>query len=131
MKTTPGMNTCSPILIVLQPVISSGVVSGVNWMRLNFAPSTCAIARPSSVFALPGRALDQDVALRERCDEQQVDGMPLADDDLADLVPRAVAQVDEVLVWTCLHVRHLPLLDRSPTRTILAVSAKCLPSGAV
>ena len=36
------------------PVSSAGVVSGVNWMRLNFAPSMCAVARASSVFALPG-----------------------------------------------------------------------------
>ena len=36
------------------PLSSLGVVSGVNWMRLNDAPSMCAIARASSVFALPG-----------------------------------------------------------------------------
>ena len=70
-------------------MISSGAVSGVNWIRLNCAPSTCAIARPSSVFALPGRPFDQNVAVRERGDEQQVDGLVLADDDLPDLLARA------------------------------------------
>ena len=70
MKTTPGMNTCSPILTASRPVISSGVVSGVNWMRLNFAPSTWAIARPEQRLRATGWALDQDVALRERGDEQ-------------------------------------------------------------
>ena len=40
--------------IALTPVSSAGVVSGVNWMRLKVAPSMCAVARASSVFALPG-----------------------------------------------------------------------------
>ena len=54
VNTAPGMKTFSPIFTVLTPVISSGEVSGVNWMRLNWAPSTWAMARQSSVFALPG-----------------------------------------------------------------------------
>ena len=44
------------------------------------------------------RALDQDVTLGECSDEQQVDGLPLPDDDLADLLACAVAKVDQVLV---------------------------------
>ena len=87
MKTAPGTKTCSPARIVLTPVSSAGVVSGVNWMRLNVAPSMCAVARASSVFALPGRPFEQHVAARERCDEQQLDGAVLADDDLRDLRP--------------------------------------------
>ena len=67
-------------------------------MRLNFAPSMCAVARASSVFALPGRPLEQDVSACERGDEQQLDGALLADHDLRDLGLRALAQVDEALV---------------------------------
>ena len=70
---------------MLKPVTSSGDRSGVNWIRLNCAPRTCAIARASSVFALPGRPFDQDVAVRERGDEQQVDGAVVPHHHLADL----------------------------------------------
>ena len=36
------------------PVMSDGIRSGVNWMRLNFSSSTCARVWMSSVFASPG-----------------------------------------------------------------------------
>ena len=36
------------------PVMSDGIRSGVNWMRLNTRPSVCAIVRTSSVLAVPG-----------------------------------------------------------------------------
>ena len=38
----------------LPPVTSLGIRSGVNWMRLNVAPSTCASVRTSSVLPRPG-----------------------------------------------------------------------------
>jgi hypothetical protein len=37
------------------PVMSLGIRSGVNWMRLNSRPSTWAMVRTSSVLAVPGR----------------------------------------------------------------------------
>ena len=36
------------------PVMSEGMRSGVNWMRLKLSPSVCAIVRTISVFAVPG-----------------------------------------------------------------------------
>src|ERR1019366_8841129 len=37
------------------PVISLGIRSGVNWMRLKTRPSVCAMVRTSKVLAVPGR----------------------------------------------------------------------------
>ena len=37
------------------PVMSLGIRSGVNWMRLNTRPRVCAMVRTSSVLAVPGR----------------------------------------------------------------------------
>ena len=37
------------------PVISEGIRSGVNWMRLKMSPRVCAMVRTSSVLAVPGR----------------------------------------------------------------------------
>ena len=41
-------------LNTLVPVISAGIRSGVNWMRLNSEPSTAARVRASNVFPNPG-----------------------------------------------------------------------------
>ena len=37
------------------PVMSDGIRSGVNWMRLKTSPSVWASVRTSSVLAVPGR----------------------------------------------------------------------------
>ena len=37
------------------PVMSEGIRSGVNWMRLKTRPSVCAMVRTISVFAVPGK----------------------------------------------------------------------------
>ena len=37
------------------PVMSDGIRSGVNWMRLKTRPRVCAMVRTSSVLAVPGR----------------------------------------------------------------------------
>ena len=37
------------------PVMSEGIRSGVNWMRLKARPSVCAMVRTISVFAVPGK----------------------------------------------------------------------------
>ena len=36
------------------PVMSEGIRSGVNWMRLNTRPRVCAMVRTISVLADPG-----------------------------------------------------------------------------
>src|SRR2546422_3138782 len=59
-KIGPGANTicrrpvAASSLMMSVPVMSDGIKSGVNWMRLNFRSSTCASVAMSSVFARPG-----------------------------------------------------------------------------
>ena len=47
---------------------------------------------PEQRLRAPGRPLEEDVPVRERRDEQQLDRALLADDDLRDLGLRALAQ---------------------------------------
>ena len=65
------------------PVMSDGIRSGVNWMRLNFRSSTCASVAMSSVLARPGHADDQAVAADEERQQHQLDDVALPDDQLA------------------------------------------------
>ncbi len=67
------------------PVMSDGIRSGVNWMRLNLRSSTWASVRISSVFARPGHADDQAVAADEQRQQHLMDDLLLADDQLAQL----------------------------------------------
>src|SRR5580765_6189703 len=59
-KIGPGANTIwrRPLpgssWMMSVPVMSDGIRSGVNWMRLNRSSSTCASVAISSVFARPG-----------------------------------------------------------------------------
>ena len=79
------------------PVMSDGMRSGVNWMRLKTRPSVCAIVRTISVFAVPGKAGDQAVAADEQRDEDLVEHFFLPDDHLADLREDAVAHRMEAI----------------------------------
>ena len=54
VKTAPGTNCSSPIFLTVVPTMWPGVVSGVNWIRLNCTPSTRATPAAISVFATPG-----------------------------------------------------------------------------
>ncbi len=58
-KIGPGANTIArrPLAsswMMSVPVMSDGIRSGVNWMRLNLRSSTFASVATSSVFASPG-----------------------------------------------------------------------------
>ena len=67
------------------PVISEGIRSGVNWMRLNVR---CKIARnraDQKRLGEPGHADEQTMAATKEADEQLLDDLLLADDDFADL----------------------------------------------
>ena len=61
MKTGPGTNcrTRFPVArsssMISVPVMSEGMRSGVNWMRLKERPRVLAMLRTSSVLARPGR----------------------------------------------------------------------------
>ena len=68
------------------PVMSDGIRSGVNWMRLNSRPSVCAMVRTSSVLAVPGMPGDQAVAAHEQGDQHLFEHLVLADDHLAHLL---------------------------------------------
>ena len=67
------------------PVMSDGIRSGVNWMRVNFRSSTLASVAMSSVFASPGHADDQAVAADEERQQHELDDVALADDPLVQL----------------------------------------------
>ena len=77
-KIGPGANTicrrpvAASSLMMSVPVMSDGIRSGVNWMRLNLSSSTRASVWIRSVFARPGHADDQAVA----ADEQRQQHLP-------------------------------------------------------
>ena len=73
------------------PVMSDGIRSGVNWMRLKTRPSVCAMVRTISVLAVPGKPGDQAVAADKQRDQNLIEHFFLADDHLADLRQDAVA----------------------------------------
>ena len=72
-------------------MISSGDVSGRELDALELGAEHVRHGASEQRLRASGRALDQHMALRECGNEQQVDCVALADDDLADLLPRAVA----------------------------------------
>ncbi len=67
------------------PVMSVGIRSGVNWMRLNDSPSALASVRTSSVLAVPGRPVIEAVTAHQQRDEQLLHHFVLAHDELAHL----------------------------------------------
>ena len=90
-KIGPGANTICRRPVVASswmmsvPVMSDGIRSGVNWMRLNFRSSTRASVWISSVLASPGtptiRLLPPTNSVSSTCSMHLV----LADDQLLQL----------------------------------------------
>ena len=70
---------------MLVPVMSAGMRSGVNWIRLNVQSMTSRDRPDEHRLAQSRDALEQHVAVREEADEGVADEVLLADDDLADL----------------------------------------------
>ena len=72
------------------PVMSLGIRSGVNWMRVKSSDSDCASECTISVFASPGTPFENAVAAGEDGHQQLLDDLVLADDLpghlLADLI---------------------------------------------
>ena len=64
----------------------------MNWMRLNCPRIVRASVLTVSVFAKPGHALDQQMALREDRHQNALEEMVLADDDLLDFVEQAFGE---------------------------------------
>ena len=67
------------------PVMSDGIRSGVNWMRLNSRPSVCAMRAHQQRLRRARQAGDQAVAADEQGDQHLFDHFVLADDHAADL----------------------------------------------
>jgi hypothetical protein len=90
-KIGPGANIIwrRPVvgssLMMSVPVMSDGIRSGVNWMRLNLRSSTRASEWMSSVLASPGTPDDEAVAADEQREQHLADDVVLADDELAQL----------------------------------------------
>ena len=68
------------------PVMSDGIRSGVNWMRLKSRPRIWPMVRTSSVLAVPGKSGDQAMAAHEQGDQHLLDDFVLADDHVMNLL---------------------------------------------
>ena len=79
------------------PVMSDGMRSGVNWMRLNSRPERLRDGAHHQRLGGAGKTGDQTMAADEERDENLIDHLLLADDDLADLVENAVAHSMEAV----------------------------------
>ena len=71
------------------PMRSAGSRSGVNWTRANLRVDGVAERSHRERLGEPGHAFEQHVPPREQTDENALDHVGLADDDLADLVHQA------------------------------------------
>ena len=72
------------------PVMSLGIRSGVNWMRLNLRCSASASVETISVLARPGTPTSRPWPAGEERGQDAVHHLVLADDALGDLVAAAV-----------------------------------------
>ena len=72
-------------MMMFVPMMSAGIRSGVNWMRLKSRSSASASVRTSSVLPRPGTPFEQRVAADEQAGQHAVDDLVVADDHLADL----------------------------------------------
>ena len=90
-KTGPltNRNARRPVVrsssITSVPVMSDGMRSGVNWMRLKFSFSTLASVEIISVLARPGTPTSRQWPAAEHRLHQQLDDRVLADDHLVQL----------------------------------------------
>jgi hypothetical protein len=64
------------------PVMSLGIRSGVNWIRLKLQVSARASVEISSVLASPGTPDEQRVPAAEDRHQELLDDLVLPDDDL-------------------------------------------------
>ena len=67
------------------PVMSAGIRSGVNWIRLNAAVDDVGDRADEHRLAEAGHALEQDVAVGQEPGQGLADERGLADDDAPDL----------------------------------------------
>ena len=72
--------------------MSAGSRSGVNWMRWNLARSAVGDRLDRQRLGEAGHAFEQHVAAGEQADEDALDHVALADDDLADLAEQLLGE---------------------------------------
>ena len=65
-------------------MISEGIRSGVNWMRLKLSPRVSAGRLDHQRFAEPGNAFDQNMAAAKERGQELSDDVAMADDDARD-----------------------------------------------
>ena len=75
--------------------MSEGMRSGVHWMRWKSAPIERAKARAAIVLPVPGTSSEQHVPAREQRDQQQLEWLLRADDDLRDVLADRLRRVGE------------------------------------
>ncbi len=72
-------------VMMFVPMMSEGIRSGVNWMRLKLRSSTSRQRADEERLAEAGNAFEQHVPADEEARQHAADDVALADDDLADL----------------------------------------------
>ena len=83
------------------PVMSDGIRSGVNWMRLKSRSRMSARVLMSSVFASPGTPVIRQWPPVNKRDQHLLDDVVLSDDDLAKLRENALAAFGDPLSADC------------------------------
>ena len=86
----------APSCRISVPVMSIGIKSGVNWMRLNFSDMVSASLLTNSVLASPGTPISK-ACPREQTDRQPLDHVLLADDHPRQLLPQPVVDVAQMI----------------------------------
>ena len=88
VKIGPGrkLEVASRWFQIDEPVTSEGIRSGVNWMRANRMPVTCANERAVSVLASPGTSSSRTWPSARSPSEDELQLVALADDRALDLV---------------------------------------------
>ena len=84
--------------MIVSPTISVGDVSGRELDPTEVGAEHVRGRAPEQGLGAAGRAFQQDVPSCERGDQQELDGLALTDDDLADLLLRPLAQLGKALV---------------------------------
>ena len=75
----------------------------MNWMRLNSPPIVSASGLDGHGLGEARHALDEDVAADEQRDDEPLQEVVLADDDLLDLVEQALHRGGSVLSVDVVH----------------------------
>ena len=104
------------------PMMSAGIRSGVNWMRLKSRSSASARVRTRSVLPRPGHAFEQGVAADEQAGQHAVDDLVVADDHLADLGLHLVVSRAEVLGRASIDSRRRLAIGGGPFVTVTRFS---------